>query len=280
MVAYRAVGLPDPAVTSPFSCAPGRLPLPPSPAHLRARVHPLVRFAPLQSVSVPNPPLAFRSAAPSLGSPPSSRHQPVESTYREASRAPLRSVHDVFHVLDGFLLLRPLRVCFTPLPRPGFALRGFPLSPSRTGSSPAVALMSFAPAPCRRLPDGAKDVRPPSGPCSECQSVVERGGLAHDRPAPSWSFSSLGFSSGHHGRVFVRRVLRSRPFSVLSVSVTPSLTCCFQPASPVRGSLPAVPPPKRGSCEARLPTMRSTSTADGFLYEQAPYQLWALANQA
>ena len=73
-------GLPDPAVTSPFSCAPGRLPLPPSPAHLRERVHPLVRFAPLQSFSVPNPPLAFRSAAPSLGSPPSSRRQPVEST--------------------------------------------------------------------------------------------------------------------------------------------------------------------------------------------------------
>ena len=80
MVAYRAVGLPDPALTSPFSCAPGRLPLPPSPVGLRKRVHPLVRFAPLQSVSVPNPPLAFRSAAPSLGSPPSSRRQPVEST--------------------------------------------------------------------------------------------------------------------------------------------------------------------------------------------------------
>ena len=41
-----------------------------------------------------------------------------------------------------------LRVCFTPLPRPGFALQGLPLARSRAGSSPAVALLSFAPAPC------------------------------------------------------------------------------------------------------------------------------------
>ena len=233
-------GLPDPAVTSPFSCAPGRLPLPPSPAHLRERVHPLVRFAPLQSFSVPNPPLAFRSAAPSLGSPPSSRRQSVESTSREASRAPLRSVHDVSHVLDGFRLHRPLRVCFTPLPRPGFALRGFPLSPSRTGSRPPLPSCRSRLPPAAGCPTAPRTCARLQGLVSECQSVVERGGLAHDRPAPSLSFSSLGFSSGHHGRVFVRRVLRSRPFSVLSVSVTPSLTCCFQPASPVRGSLPAV----------------------------------------
>ena len=41
-----------------------------------------------------------------------------------------------------------LRVCFTPLPRPGFTLQGFSLARSRTGSSPALALLSFAPHPC------------------------------------------------------------------------------------------------------------------------------------
>ena len=40
------------------------------------------------------------------------------------------------------------RVYFTPLPRPGFARQGLPLARSRTGSSPAVALLSFALAPC------------------------------------------------------------------------------------------------------------------------------------
>jgi hypothetical protein len=99
--------------------------------------------------------------------------------------------------------------------------------------------MSFARAPCRRLPDGAKDLRPSSGPSSECQSVASREGLAHDRPAPSLSFASLGFFSTHRGTAFDRRPLRSRPFTALSVLTACSLTCCYQPASPVRGSLPA-----------------------------------------
>jgi len=43
---------------------------------------------------------------------------------------------------------RTLRVYFTPQPRPGFALQGFSLVRSRTGSSPAVALLSFTRCPC------------------------------------------------------------------------------------------------------------------------------------
>src|ERR1051325_3077894 len=34
---------------------------------------------------------------------------------------PSRSVLGVSHALDGLLRHQPLRVCFTPLPRPGFA---------------------------------------------------------------------------------------------------------------------------------------------------------------
>jgi len=47
--------------------------------------------------------------------------------------------------------LPALRVYFTPLPRPGFALQGFPLARSRTGSSPAVALLPFARNPCQQF---------------------------------------------------------------------------------------------------------------------------------
>jgi len=36
-----------------------------------------------------------------------------------------------------------LRACFIPQPRPGFALQGFPLTSSRSGSSPDLALWSF-----------------------------------------------------------------------------------------------------------------------------------------
>jgi hypothetical protein len=64
-----------------------------------------------------------------------------------ASHCPLRSVLDVSHVPDGFLLRQPLRVCFAPQPRPGFALQGLPLAPSRTSSSLAVALLSLPAAP-------------------------------------------------------------------------------------------------------------------------------------
>jgi hypothetical protein len=121
----------------------------------------------------------------------------------QASQGPHRSVLDVSHVLDGFLLHRPLRVCFAPLPRPGFALRGLPLSHSRTSSSLAVALLAFTLAPCRRLPSGASDARPSSGPCSVCQSVVPPWGFS---PRPARSLPELPLP-----RVLLR-VPRGRPF--------------------------------------------------------------------
>jgi len=57
-----------------------------------------------------------------------------------------------------------LRVCFTPQPRPGFALQGVSPRRSRTVSSTATALVSLAPLHCptvaRRAP---RNVAPPSG---------------------------------------------------------------------------------------------------------------------
>jgi hypothetical protein len=197
----------------------------------------------------------------------------VESTHAGVP-SPLRSAHDVSHVLDGLLRHQPLRVYFTPLPRPGFALRGFPLPHSRTSSSLAHALMPFTLASYRRLPDGAGNARPPTGPCSVCQSVACREGLAHDRPDPSMSFLSLGFSSARRACAFGRHPLRPRPFSALGVLTTYSLTCCFQPAFPVRASRPALLHAlRRGFQRGPLSTKRSASTADGFLYEQRLYQL-------
>jgi hypothetical protein len=66
---------------------------------------------------------ALMSGLPSLGFPPSSRHHPAESTGASLP-SPHRSVLDVSHVLDGFLLRRTSRVYFTPQPRPGFDSSG------------------------------------------------------------------------------------------------------------------------------------------------------------
>jgi hypothetical protein len=131
---------------------------------------------------------ALMAGLPSLGFPPSSRRHSAESTPAGVP-SPLRSALDVSHVLDGLLLCQTLRVCFAPQPRPGFALQGFPLARSRTGSSPAVALVSFTLSPCSRLPDSSRTPRPPSGPCSACQSVAEHSGLDRALLAPLVSFS-------------------------------------------------------------------------------------------
>ena len=141
------IGLLDPAPASPFPIRPRGLPAVSVCRTLSHPAHPLVRFAfPPESTNQRRPGSNVR--APSLGFLPSSRHRPVESTHASIPSS-LRSAHDVSHVLDGFLLHRPLRVCFTPQPRPGFALQGFSLAKSRTSSSLAVALMPLARRPCQ-----------------------------------------------------------------------------------------------------------------------------------
>jgi hypothetical protein len=119
----------------------------PSARHFRIRLILSCALPSLQSFRVIAGPELLSGHLP-WASDPSSRHQPAEST-RASIPSPLRSVLDVSHVLDGFLLRLPSRVYFTPQPRPGFALQGLPLVSSRTGSSPAVALMPLpvVPAP-------------------------------------------------------------------------------------------------------------------------------------
>jgi len=117
--------------------------------------------------------------------------------------------------------LPALRVCFTPQPRPGFALQGVSLARSRTSSSPAVALMSLARNPCRVAP--APEPRaPPSGPCSSRESVAATRWLRPCAPATLLSFvlprvllrapcrrsSPPAPTTAFHGP---RRLVRARP---------------------------------------------------------------------
>ena len=64
--------------------------------------------------------------APPVGSCPSSRRQLAASTTPQGIPTPGScSLLAVSHGLEGLLRLQPLRACFIPLPRPGFALQGF-----------------------------------------------------------------------------------------------------------------------------------------------------------
>jgi len=144
-------GLLDPASASSFPNRPRGLPVVSVRRMLTQSAHPPVRLPfPPELSNHRRPGTDVR--APSLGFRPSSRHQLAESTLAGVP-GPLCSVLDVSHVLDGLLLHQPLRVCFTPQPRPGFALQGLPLAPSRAGSSPAVALMSLPAFPAVQFPN-------------------------------------------------------------------------------------------------------------------------------
>ena len=136
------VGLPDSALALSFPTRLRGLPTASVCRLLSRPTHPLVRFrSPSESLEPPPAP-ELCPEHPSLGFPPSSRRQSAESTYRghpkPATFRPRR-----FSRPRRFPPPPTLRVYFTPQPRPGFALQGFPPSRSRTGSSPAAALLSF-----------------------------------------------------------------------------------------------------------------------------------------
>jgi hypothetical protein len=232
-------GLPDPALALSFPSRLRGFPAVPVCRTLAYPTHPLTSFAPPTETRATAGP-ALMSGLPSLGFLPSSRCQPAEST-EPSVPGPIRSVLDVSHVLDGFLLHRPSRVYFTPQPRPGFALQGFSLSRSRTSSSLAVALLSFARGPCSRLPGCSRFSCPPSGLCSSRQSVAstQRFRSCAARSPPELCPPS-GFPSDTVGRP--SSPFRPRPFTALVVLPVSNLTCSCEPAFPVRGSWPAPPP--------------------------------------
>jgi len=121
----RLFGLPDPAPAFLVSEPPSRC---------SARCRPPTTFAvgsssralafPPEFLELPP---ARPSRAPSVGLPPSSRHQPAEST-NAGLPSPLRSVLGVSHAPDGFLLHRP---CGFISPRSHVQGSLFRVSPSR-----------------------------------------------------------------------------------------------------------------------------------------------------
>jgi len=120
----------------------------PAPVPLRVRVHPLVRFAPLQSPcrskparhrSIEQPPVRFCSP---------SRPHCKKSTFR---KPPKLTLFRPQRFTRSRRLPPPctLRAYFIPLPRPGFTFQGFSSLPSRPASS---ACRAFLPLRVSRLP--------------------------------------------------------------------------------------------------------------------------------
>jgi len=81
---------------------------PPSPAHLRKQVHPLVSFTPLQSATVPCPPNASRRQAPSLGSAFPLRDISLRRPLHDRDSTPYHLADlGVSHAFAGFLRRLP-----------------------------------------------------------------------------------------------------------------------------------------------------------------------------
>jgi len=111
-----------PASAFAVSGPPSRSSIHRRPPRLSPRVHPLMRFRSLQSMTCHRRP--GRAGHLPWASAPSSRRQPEESTFAGIP-SPLRSALDVSHVLDGLLLFRP---CGFVSPRcrvQGSLFRGF-----------------------------------------------------------------------------------------------------------------------------------------------------------
>lgn len=92
--------------------------------------------------------LIFR--APSLRFGPSSRLRPesLHSDRLPKARSSLRP--QCFTHSRRLFPLLALRVCFAPLPRPGFSFQGFSPQRSRRDSSPALAFLSLAKLACKK----------------------------------------------------------------------------------------------------------------------------------
>jgi len=160
LICNRLVGLSVPHSRSALAVSGGaggfyRLP---SPAQLPRQVHPPVRFTPLQSTAVPNPPRASRRRAPSLGLAfplrDVSLQRPCNGVPIPPPCRPRR-----FSRPRRFTPPPALWVYFTPQPRPGFPSRGFP---SRTAVAPRRRPVALASVDDGSLPTVARQRHSPS----------------------------------------------------------------------------------------------------------------------
>jgi hypothetical protein len=267
-----SLGSPSPAATSTFLPGPAVSLRPPSTPSFRLRLHPPSSFPPppefygLRPARCISISLATNidQRAPPLGSRPSSRHQPAASTTPQGVPTPRScSLLAVSHDLEGLLRLQLSRVCFTPQPRPGFALQGFvPLRgavPAFAGPFMPSGWLDASACGCPRQP-----LRPqlqgfaPRGECG-----VVRGGLDPDRSAPLVGFSSSGFSLRATCRCLhtrsardlhrdeptaagLRRFRRCTDWLAWDQAADPLEVCGLNPRPPfesrVRGHAPGSPP--------------------------------------
>jgi hypothetical protein len=167
----------------------------PSPGLFRNRVHPLVRFTPLQSAPVPNLPrdLSVSERLP-WGCLPSSRHQLAVSLRRGPNPVAFRPRR--FARPRRFDPPPALRVYFTPLPRPGFHPSGISppgtAEPIRHRSVPSRRLAVVA---YERLPARASFHSPALRALLRAKSPLRlRRCYPTHRPFPSWACSSSRFS--------------------------------------------------------------------------------------
>jgi hypothetical protein len=151
--------------------------------------------------------------APSLGFLPPSRHQPGESTTRQASQSCLCSALSVSHALDGLLLTEPCGFVSSRSRVRGSLLRGFPRRSAVLAHHQPLPSCRYrrAPAPSK-LVAPARAVRlqgfaPIAGPLSPTSC------LDSPTPVPLSSFHSLRFFSEHLGSAFALPPLMTFPAS-------------------------------------------------------------------
>jgi len=157
------------------------------------RVHPLVRFAPLQSTPVAGLPQTLKPKAPPLGfAIPLCDICHPRLTPRAILICSVPCRPRRFSRPRRFPPRLALQVYFTPLPHPGFSLQGF--------YSSTAAVSAFTDRlPSRRCPDSANGSCPPSplrraspsGLCSASESVTQYPGISRvPSPIPLLSLSS------------------------------------------------------------------------------------------
>jgi len=149
----------------------------PSPDSLRNRVHPLVRFTPLQSSPIPCLPRNLSAQSAFLGVAFPLRDISLRHRYGEVPPSP-PSVHGVSHALDGFIRHRPCRFISPCSHVQGSTLQGFPLpaQPKRfvTASCPRVGWLR---SPTNGCPLAPASVAPPSGLSSVPGVRCQRAGV-------------------------------------------------------------------------------------------------------
>jgi hypothetical protein len=178
-----------------------RPPFPPLLARRGSSSHELrVPFRALRPAACPRRPpdlrrMCLRERLP-WSSVPSSRRQPAASTHARGIPVPHASVRPRrFSRPRRFTPPLALRVCFTPQPRPGFALQG--VVPSR-GAGPGFPEPSaFVPlsAACLWCDPGRPTMLSTSRPCSPRKMRwASRPVKASTTPRPSWACASTGDS--------------------------------------------------------------------------------------